>query len=411
MMAPPSVPRLVAQAPAPARAHPQQWIGPQPGRGVVHIDLAAPFPDRIEPGPFQRSMVVFWWKDVPVGHVFLESSRCSPERIAALAEIAVEDDLITGAEDRIAGPARVGPVSVIVCTRDRPQELARCLDSLLAQSRPPEEIVVVDDGSSGPVARRVAGERPRVTFRRQQPSGLAAARNTAIRAARHDILAFTDDDVRHHPLWLERLVRPLEREDTVASAGLVLPLEIESDAHYICERAWSMGRGYRPRAFGPEFLKGGANRPAPVWEIGSGASMAFHRRVFQELGGFDERLDGGADGVTGESELWHRILSQGWTCRYEPASVAYHRHCRELKDLCEQVRRQMAGHVFSLLIMGERGVAAGGLRRIAVDLPRLFLKLGWSRLLDGRRPHTALLGASLNGYWAGLSSYTRRRSA
>ncbi len=71
----------------------------------------------------------------------------------------------------------------------------------------------------------------------------------------------------------------------------------------------------------------------------------------------------------------------------------------------------MAGHVFSLLITGERDEGAGALRRIALDLPRLFLKLGWSRLLDGRRPHTALLGASLNGYWAGLCSYSRRRGA
>ena len=116
MMAP-FVPRLAAQVPA--SALPQRRVGPQPGRGVVHIDLAAPFPDRIEPGPFQRSMVVFWWKDVPVGHVFLESSRCSPERIAALAESAVEDDLITGAEDRISAPGRLEPVSVMVCTRDR----------------------------------------------------------------------------------------------------------------------------------------------------------------------------------------------------------------------------------------------------------------------------------------------------
>jgi GT2 family glycosyltransferase len=407
MMAP-FVPRVAAQVPA--SALPQRRVGPQPGRGVVHIDLAAPFPDRIEPGPFQRSMVVFWWKDVPVGHVFLESSRCSPERIAALAESAVEDDLITGAEDRLSAPGRLEPVSVIVCTRDRPQELSRCLDSLLAQSRPPEEIVVVDDGSSGPVTRRVATERPRVTFRRQQPSGLASARNTGIRAARHDILAFTDDDVRHHPLWLERLVRPLEREDTAASTGLVLPLELESDAHYICERAWSLGRGYRPRAFEPEFLKVAPGRPAPVWEIGSGASMAFRRRVFQELGGFDERLDADAEGVGGEAELWRRVLSQGWTCRYEPASVAYHRHCRELQDLCEQVRLQMAGHVFSLLVMAEHNRHDGGLRRIFLDLPRLFLKLGWSRVLDGRRPHSALLGASMRGYWAGLSSYSRRRA-
>ena len=108
------------------------------GRGVIHIDLAAPFPDHVEPGPFHRSMVVFWWRDVPVGHVFVESHRCSPERIAALAESAVEDDLITLAEDRMPAPGqRPMPVSVVVCTRDRPQELGGCLSSGPSQHRHP----------------------------------------------------------------------------------------------------------------------------------------------------------------------------------------------------------------------------------------------------------------------------------
>jgi GT2 family glycosyltransferase len=377
------------------------------GRGVIHVNLAVPFPDRIEPGPFHRSMVVFWWRDVPVGHVFVESHRCSPERIAALAETAIEDDVITLAEERSAISGRSGPVSVIVCTRDRPQELAGCLDSLLAQRLPPEEIVVVDDGSAGPITRRVAAERPRTVYRRQQPLGLAAARNTGIRAARHDLIAFTDDDVRHHPLWLERLVQPLEQGGALAVAGLILPFEIESEAQYVCERAWSFGQGYRARSFDAEFLHGQAGRAAPVWEIGSGGSMAFRRRAFQEVGGFDERLEAGAAGGSGEAELWCRLLAKGFACRYEPASVAYHKHRRELDQLADQVRARVSGHVAALLIQLERHGRRADLRRVALDLPMLFLKLGWSRLWHGRRPHSAMFGPALQGYCAGLSYYAR----
>jgi GT2 family glycosyltransferase len=373
------------------------------GRGVVHIDLSAPFPDRIGPGPFQRTMVVFWWTDIPVGHVFVESHRCSPERIAALAESAVEDDLITLAEQRAELPARTGPVSVVVCTRDRPQELAGCLDSLLAQRRPPEEIVVVDDGSLGPATRRICSERPRTVYRRQETSGLAVARNTGIRAAAHDMIAFTEEDVRHHPLWLDRLIQPLEQGRTVATAGLVLPFEIESEAQYVCERAWSFGRGYRPRSFDAEFVRQSPSEAAPVWEIGSGASMAFRRRAFHEAGAFDE--GGGA----GEMDLWYRLLAEGWECRYEPASVAYRKHSRELDHLAEQVKAQVSGHVIALLVQRERYGDRGSLRRVGKDLPLAFVRLAWSRITHGRRPISAMLGPALQGYCSGLASYARLR--
>ena len=394
----------------PERLGPAARIAPQPGRGVVHIDLSSPLPERIEPGAFERSMVVYWWKDVPVGHAFLESRRCTPERIAALAESAVAGDLLAEAAQRPGGARRIAPVSVIVCTRDRPQELAGCLNSLLAQSRAPEEIVVVDDGSIGPAVRRVATERARVTYRRQQASGLGAARNIGIRAARHDILVFTDDDVRHHRLWLERLVRPFAESETVAATGLVLPFEIESEAQYICERGWSLGRGYRPRGFASEFLSDSPAQVAPVWEIGSGASMAFRRRALQEAGGFEERLDSFGAGLGNEVELWHRLIARGWSCRYEPAAVAYHRHRRDLDELAEQVCRQIEGHVGLLHLLHEGG-QAGALGRIALGLPRLFLKLGWRRLVEGRRPQTAMLGAALRGYCAGVFSRPERRRA
>jgi GT2 family glycosyltransferase len=381
------------------------------GRGVIHVDLAAPFPDRIEAGPFHRSMVVFWWKDIPVGHVLLESHRCSPERIAALAESAVEDDLITLAEDRAPTGLRLGPLSVVVCTRDRPQELGGCLDSLLAQSVPPDEIIVVDDGSQGAATQRVTAARPRTVYRRQEARGLATARNAGIRAARHELIAFTDDDVRHHRLWLERLIQPLAEEGTLASTGLVLPFEMESEAQYIAERAWSLGRGYRARLFGPEFLTATEAGPAPVWEIGSGASMAFRRRAFREAGAFDERLAPGAAGGSGDAELWSRLLAKGWSCRYEPAAVAYHKHPRALDDLAERAAARMSGHVAALLIQSERHRDRRNLRRVALALPGLFLKLGWSRLTQGWRPHSAMLGPAVRGYCAGLAHYARHPRA
>ena len=373
------------------------------GRGIIHIDLSRPFPDRIETGPFQRNMVVFWWTDIPIGHVFVESHRCSPERIAALAESAVEDDLITLAEERAAAPQRARPVSVVVYTRDRPQELAGCLNSLLAQRRPADEIVVVDDGSLGPAARRIAAERPRTVYRRQEPRGPAAARNIGVRAATHELIAFTDDLVRHHPLWLDRLVQPLEQGRVMAAAGLVLPFEIETEAQYVCERAWTSDAATARAASTASSCSAPAREAAPIWEIGTGASMAFPRRAFQEAGPFDEGHG------SAETDIWYRLLAQGWECRYEPAAVAYHRHRRELGDLADEVRERMSGHVLALLLQRERHGDRGSLRRVGRDLPLAFVKLGWSRITQGRRPISAMLRPALQGYCSGLAGYAKHR--
>jgi glycosyltransferase involved in cell wall biosynthesis len=408
MMISPPLPRAFSGAVKPDFSF--GWNGVQTGRGVIHIDLAAPFPDSIEPGSFRRSMVVFWWKDVPVGHVFLESQLCSPERLTALCESAVEDDLIAAAEKRSRVSAEpVRPISVIVSSRNRPHDLAACLDSILIQTRLPDEIIVVDDGSKGPAVRRVTLERARTVYTRQEVPGLNAARNTGIRAASGELLVFTDDNACHHPLWLERLTGGLDDSTTLASAGLILPFEIETEAQYLFERVWTFNRGYRSREFTSEFLADARHHAAPVWEIGSGVSMAFHRRAFQELGGFDERLDAGMVEGSGEAELWYRLLAKGWACRYEPSSVTFHRHRRDLDDLAEQIRDQISGHVTTLLLLANRYGHRGNLRRVVLEFPMRFAKLACSRLVHGRRPSSELLGPAVEGFLSGLIFYARHR--
>jgi glycosyltransferase involved in cell wall biosynthesis len=409
MIAPP-LPRLLSASVKPEYSF--GWNAAQIGRGVIHIDLAAPFPDSLEPGPFRRSMVVFWWRDVPVGHVFLESQLCSPERLTALCESAVEDDLIAAADERSrVSPESARPISVIVCSRNRPHELAACLDSILVQSRLPDEIVVVDEGSRGPAIRRVTLERARTVYIRQEASGLNAARNTGTRAARGELLVFTVDSASHHPLWLERLTSRLDDSTTLASAGLVLPFEIETEAQYLFERVWTYNRGYRSREFASAFLSEAGHRAAPVWEIGSGVSMAFHRRAFQEFGGFDERLDAGTTENSGEAELWYRLLAKGWGCRYEPSSVTFHRHRRDLDDLAKQIRGQISGHVTALLVQASHHGHRGNMRRVVLELPLRFAKLACSRLVHGRRPSSELLGPAIEGFFSGLIFYARHRRA
>lgn len=102
-------------------------------------------------------------------------------------------------------------VSIVVPTRNRPADLERCLAALAGQSGLESfEILVVDDGTDDPEAvRDVVAGLTGVRLVRQDRAGPAIARNAGVRAARGDLVCFTDDDCRPEPEWASRLVRAL----------------------------------------------------------------------------------------------------------------------------------------------------------------------------------------------------------
>jgi len=109
-------------------------------------------------------------------------------------------------------------ITAIVCAYNEATYLSACLHSLLAQTRPPDEIIVIDNASldaTGDVARSV----PCVTVIREPRKGLVVARETARRAARGDILAYVDADCRAPLRWMELVERQFEARDVVAVTG------------------------------------------------------------------------------------------------------------------------------------------------------------------------------------------------
>jgi hypothetical protein len=105
---------------------------------------------------------------------------------------------------------------------------------------------------------------------------------------------------------------------------------------------------------------------------------AFVHRL--QSGGFEERLDVGAAGCSGDSEFWNRILHTGGVCRYEPGAVIYHFHRRTVEGLRAQIRAYMRGHIAALLVQYERTGERGNLRRIYRSLPGWYLSQGLRRL-------------------------------
>jgi GT2 family glycosyltransferase len=117
-------------------------------------------------------------------------------------------------------------VSVVVPTRDRPAALERCLAALAAQDVGELNVVVVDDGSRSPKTVAAAVERayPAARVLRSAPRGPATARNLGARAARGEIVCFTDDDCEPSPDWVRRLVG-VALQRGVAAGHTVAPLE------------------------------------------------------------------------------------------------------------------------------------------------------------------------------------------
>jgi hypothetical protein len=122
-----------------------------------------------------------------------------------------------------------GPLSVIICTQDRPQELAETVGLLVAcgATRGGSEVIIVDSASSPPaaaVARRLAAEHDGVRLVREDVPGVSRARNAGAAAARNEMLAFLHDDARPAPGWRERIARSLSRPGVVAVGGPVCTL-------------------------------------------------------------------------------------------------------------------------------------------------------------------------------------------
>ena len=306
-------------------------------------------------------------------------------------------------------------VTVAVCTRDRPDDLVRCLDALAALRYPALELLVVDNAPATRDAEVVVAARPRVRYVIEPHPGLGWARNRALAEATGDILAFTDDDVVVDAGWVEALAAVFEEDPEVgAVTGLVLPLELETPAQRLFEDYRSFGRGHeRMRARVPPGTGSVAARYGLTGSFGAGASMAFRRALLVELGRFDPCLGAGTLCRGGEDlEMFFRVLKAGRALVYEPAAVVRHRHRRPMYALFGQMRDH--GTSFSSYVV--RSAAAYPDERWA--LARLWAwwlaKLGYRVLVPRGAPAGTmrlLALAELEGLLRGLGRYRRAHAS
>jgi len=372
----------------------QKMFGMDGCQGVRHVDLDA----QAAPDCCDSGMIVLWRGGFPVGHLLRGSDgECRIAPIAAALDTKFTPPVLN-----------LPSASVVICTRDRPNELRRCLSSLPQQTVPPAEVIVVDNASRGSETREVALAAGAIYVREERP-GLDIARNRGAERACSDIVAYTDDDVLLHPQWLEQLVTAFDRPSIGAATGLVLPAEIATEAQRYFETFWSFGQGYKPQIFRAAEFAASKHDVFPAWKVGAGASMAFRRDVFDRAGMFDERLDVGQAGCSGDSEFWYRLLANGYDCRYQPTSVAFHFHRRTMEGLAKQIYFYMRGHSAALLVQHERTGVKANLSQALKWKPLWYLGRVRRWLLGRRVAEDRFLWHEIAGYASGILFYLRTK--
>jgi GT2 family glycosyltransferase len=324
-------------------------------------------------------------------NVPIEAARTETDLLAELDSLADE------------APVDASQLSIIVCTRDRPQPLTQCLAQLISQTSAPLEIIVVDN-SADRTAEGVVSRFPDVRYVHEARVGLSVARNTGVRASRGALIAFTDDDVEPKPNWTSEIVRAFADRRVAAITGLVLPARLETRAQRFFQlQMGGLGGGYVPLEFDEQFFAEARPLGAQVWRIGAGANMAFRRFVFDRIGLFDERLGAGASGCSEDSELWYRMLAAGETCRFEPRACVLHHHREEWSQLRRQMKAYMKGHVSALYVQATQFNDAGNTRRVYRQLPSYFIRTAFRAVRDsGGLSRLQILWDEFSGWLGGL---------
>jgi len=111
--------------------------------------------------------------------------------------------------------------SVVIITKDRPENIRNLLQSLVRQSLKPDEVLVIDNNSIKnyeSVFNEFRDLLPLQTVVETTP-GIPSARNRGIREARGEIILFTDDDCEADPFWVENMVKPFYQNPYIGVVG------------------------------------------------------------------------------------------------------------------------------------------------------------------------------------------------
>lgn len=211
-------------------------------------------------------------------------------------------------------------ISLIICTRNRADRLAPCLDALAnLKAVPGLEIVLVDNGSTDHTQGVLQAFRCPFPVRlvHELAPGLGRARNAGLRSSCGDIVVFTDDDCYVAPDFAVEVRKLFADNPALGFFGGRIMLHDPTDLPVTIKESM-VAETFQPF----EFLPAGSIH---------GANFGFRRSVIMALGGFDERLGAGTKFAAEDIEMVGRVIGAGFAGVYSPAPVVSHHHRRKLQ--------------------------------------------------------------------------------
>jgi GT2 family glycosyltransferase len=208
-------------------------------------------------------------------------------------------------------------ISIAVCTHNGAATIAECLDALGQLDYPSREVIVVDDGSTDATASIVEAYEG-VRLIRTPNAGLASARNTALAAARGEIVAYIDDDAFPDRQWLTYLAHTFMTTVHGAVGGPNVPPDDEG----FVARCVANSPG------GPTHV---LTSDAEAEHI-PGCNMAIRTEVLRAIGGFDARFRAAGDDV----DVCWRLHDNGETIGFSPAATVWHRRRASIRGYLRQ---------------------------------------------------------------------------
>lgn len=204
--------------------------------------------------------------------------------------------------------AELPAVSVLISTKGRREELERALASLERLDYPHErlEIVVVEETDT---PHSIEGVR--YIALPEEGKGISYSRNIALKNARHEIVAFTDDDCLLEEKWLRELVGPFERPEVGGVAGAVLVKD--TGAIGLCENVLGFPGG------GLKYIHRSAGNLQPTRQL-STCNCAYRKNLVEEVGAFEP-----GSPQWSEDYLLGLKVSERHLCLYNPKAIAYHK--------------------------------------------------------------------------------------
>lgn len=406
---------------------------------VHQIDLTAPIDDITLPVPadgtaYTGVYLLVRLQHLPLGYVFLSSDTLDSSSIARhvwdeLSPMIIPHYDRDGAPNVTCVPVEGLPVvadddsvddsplvSVVVCTRNRPESAMTALQSLLAMNYRTFEVVLVDNAPTSDATKDAVfaayGDDHRVRYVREPRPGLSCARNRGLAEASADIVAFTDDDVTVDPWWLDGIVRGFRSVPDVACVtGMIATAQLENagQLYFHLREAWGVVRGRRIFDL-TENRDDSPLYPYSAGHFGAGANFAVTRALVKEIGGFNEALGAGTLSGGGEDlEMFMRIILSSNRIVHESSAIVWHYHRTDLDELTRQMRAYGTGTTAAL---------AGILHQVPRSRYEIPLRMVHGllrvftlndRVKDNPTLPEGLMGREIRGYLSGPWLYVKGR--